>query len=739
MKKRISTFLLCLCLCLAAAAVPGAFSARAESGTTVGDFIVTGGQNGTDYTFEKGDAGKSRNGKLTVLTSTKLTISNVHALTATTDRIVIKKDAAAHIVLNYVWINTKMNDQNRNFPAALEIEDDSTADVTVEIAGASNLISGRGSAGIQKNGGKDSGTLRITGTTENRLVVQGGFGAAAIGSEGKGNTVFSAYHIYIQGGVISAVGGGGGAAIGCGSGCSDFGDIRIVGGSVKTTPGDGAAAIGSGHVVGEALKTCTVTSDGKKAVYLCLFPRGKKSLTIDGVAYPPYHVLADKVVYVYLAPGYHRVVKDGTPSVCLTDEKGNITDISYTVQYESNGGSKSHADKVIANREQALTLPDGGTRDGYIFSGWLYKGCILRQGDTLEDIESDLSVTRVTLTAVWTPTRQLMSDLDALRQAVDAVNTALKEKIDVSSFNTAVINLANSIQNAEKAAADADSQLKAELLAEIEKAKQTAISGAGPAIEQAKQELTEAISKKADADTVNAAVADLSTAITNAEAAAKAYADAQDSKLKAELTAAIAAAKTEAVSAANAALEQAKQELTEAISKKADADTVNAAVADLSTAITNAEAAAKAYADAQDSKLKAELTAAIAAAKTEMANAISALAENVDKAKNELSRALADGDSALLDKIKALSATLDALDEAYQAADREQDVSTERMTEEAKEVLNTANAVLAQRLDSVERRLDGLTAVTAAAVGVLVLFDAAALVLFFVWKKKKGL
>lgn len=106
MKKRISAFLLCLCLCLAAAAVPGAFSARAESGTTVGDFIVTGGQNGTDYTFEKGDAGKSRNGKLTILTSTKLTISNVHALTATTDRIVIKKDVAA-LVLFFVWKKKK--------------------------------------------------------------------------------------------------------------------------------------------------------------------------------------------------------------------------------------------------------------------------------------------------------------------------------------------------------------------------------------------------------------------------------------------------------------------------------------------------------------------------------------------------------------------------------------------------------------------------------------------------------
>ena len=71
------------------------FSARAESGTTVGDFIVTGGKNGTDYTFEKGDAGKSRNGKLPILTSTKLTVSNVHPLTAVTDHIVIKKDAAA--------------------------------------------------------------------------------------------------------------------------------------------------------------------------------------------------------------------------------------------------------------------------------------------------------------------------------------------------------------------------------------------------------------------------------------------------------------------------------------------------------------------------------------------------------------------------------------------------------------------------------------------------------------------
>lgn len=81
------------------------FSGRAESGTTVGDFIVTGGKNGTDYTFEKGDAGKSRNGKLTILTSTKLTISNVHALTATTDRIVIKKDAA--LVLFFVWKKKK--------------------------------------------------------------------------------------------------------------------------------------------------------------------------------------------------------------------------------------------------------------------------------------------------------------------------------------------------------------------------------------------------------------------------------------------------------------------------------------------------------------------------------------------------------------------------------------------------------------------------------------------------------
>ena len=50
-------------------------------------------------------AGKSRNGKLPILTSTKLTVSNVHPLTAVTDHIVIKKDAA--LVLFFVWKKKK--------------------------------------------------------------------------------------------------------------------------------------------------------------------------------------------------------------------------------------------------------------------------------------------------------------------------------------------------------------------------------------------------------------------------------------------------------------------------------------------------------------------------------------------------------------------------------------------------------------------------------------------------------
>ena len=79
-------------------------------------------------------------------------------------------------------------------------------------------------------------------------------------------------------------------------------------------------------------------------------------------------------------------------------------------------------------------------------------------------------------------------------------------------------------------------------------------------------DLKTAIESKADTETVNAKIAKLETDIANAETAAKNYSDTQDAVLKAELEAAIVSTKTE---------------LTEAINKKADAETVNAKIAEL--------------------------------------------------------------------------------------------------------------------------------------------------------------
>ena len=93
------------------------------------------------------------------------------------------------------------------------------------------------------------------------------------------------------------------------------------------------------------------------------------------------------------------------------------------------------------------------------------------------------------------------------------------------------------------------------------------------AISQLKEEVKElssAIDSKADTETVDAKLAELEAAISNAESVAKSYSDTQDNALKTELEAAIASAKTE---------------LTEAISKKADAETVNAKITELETKI----------------------------------------------------------------------------------------------------------------------------------------------------------
>lgn len=97
--------------------------------------------------------------------------------------------------------------------------------------------------------------------------------------------------------------------------------------------------------------------------------------------------------------------------------------------------------------------------------------------------------------------------------------------------------------------------------------------------------------------------------------------------LGANVRAAATSTEVELLTIALSHLQQRVDELETAIDAKADEETVNAKITELEEAIVAAEEAAKAYADEQDEALKNELTAAIESAKTELANAIQAKAD----------------------------------------------------------------------------------------------------------------
>lgn len=162
-------------VCLRCAAQPGAT-------TTVGAFTITGGTEGTDYTYA--------NGILTILTDTPLTIANTDPGTATTDRIYVAKDVSARITLAGVNINLGVAEASSDYSfslrlCALEIAKDSKGDVTITLAdGTTNfLMSGAYRAGIQKMGA--NGSLLING--QGRLEVWGGPYAPGIGTGGYKN------------------------------------------------------------------------------------------------------------------------------------------------------------------------------------------------------------------------------------------------------------------------------------------------------------------------------------------------------------------------------------------------------------------------------------------------------------------------------------------------------------------------------------------------------------------------
>ena len=199
------------------------------------------------------------------------------------------------------------------------------------------------------------------------------------------------------------------------------------------------------------------------------------------------------------------------------------------------------------------------------------------------------------------------------------LQTKIDAKADAATTTAAIQNLQAAVAALEAVKDDyvtADAALKTELEGKISAAQTAAISAAETLVNNARAELTAAINNKVDTATLNAKINELNTAIATAEATAKAYTDGA----AAALTTAIATAKSEAISAAETLVNNAKSELQSAIDTKADAATVNAAIANLQNAITALENAKDNYVSA-DAALKAELEAAITKAKQEAINA----------------------------------------------------------------------------------------------------------------------
>ena len=221
---------------------------------TVGAFTVTGGTSGTDYTYA--------DGVLTIMSDTPITIKNTNPNTPTSDRIEVARDVKADITLAGVNINVSASSGT----AAFKIADDSTGNVTITLADNSvnTLKSGSNCAGLQKNGGEDTGTLIIQGGTNGtgKLTAiggSGGYGAAGIGG-GYGG---SGSKIKISGGTVTANGKGEGAGIGGGS-CGSGSNITISGGTVTATGFEGAAIGGGDQGTGSNITISggTVTATG---------------------------------------------------------------------------------------------------------------------------------------------------------------------------------------------------------------------------------------------------------------------------------------------------------------------------------------------------------------------------------------------------------------------------------------------------------------------------------------------
>lgn len=320
----------------AAFAVVIPFVSANASAETVGAFEVTGGTQGTDYSYEPGYLG----GVLKIKTDKAITIKNTDPNTATDDRIIIAAYIDADITLAGVNIEATLG-------AALDIEwGDGDVSIMLDDDTTNTLICKKDFyfAGLQKNGTES--TLEIKGGPKGtgKLIAKGSNNyGAGIGAGQEGNCS----NITISGGIINATGGGHSAGIG-GTSPGTCSNITISGGVVNATGGGLSAGIGGKKTENILISGGEVTAIGTQSsaigqewtdknivisggsvraipgyyqsaisitptdgngnnVYLCEIDNpSSEAITIDGKEYPSAHG-SDNKIYAYLTNDFHTV------------------------------------------------------------------------------------------------------------------------------------------------------------------------------------------------------------------------------------------------------------------------------------------------------------------------------------------------------------------------------------------------------------------------------------------------
>lgn len=300
-----------------------------EKGT--GDFTVSGGIYGTDYSF----TGHT----LTVLTEKPLTVTG----TTNEDRILIRNGVNADLTLKNISIRT--ND------CALDIEG---SEVLLKLAGSSTLKSGYGNPGIRV---PKNAALTIADAKEGSLTVSGGESAAGIGTT-SGN---SFGNIVIESGQVEAKGGKNGAGIGSGLKGAD-GSVRIEGGSVTAKGGTDAADLGNGKSPKAA---CAVILDGNAVLTVDSFPENgerEKGLLLEeknGMVYGSISIAKDFTIPAGMtltipADAMLRIGED-----CKVTNRGTIC-LYGTVNIS---GSLQNSGKIISYQEGIILQEENMTGD----------------------------------------------------------------------------------------------------------------------------------------------------------------------------------------------------------------------------------------------------------------------------------------------------------------------------------------------------------------------------------------